>query len=387
MDRAGIGHPPEKLTQGPKHHWFGYYDKFQTDPTSRYVLGMEVNFEGRSPGVDDVIGVGMVDTQDNNRWIALGQSRSWCWQQGCMLQWRPGSADEILWNDRQGDRFVCHILNVRTKAMRTIPSPVYTVSPDGNTAMTTDFRRIQDMRPGYGYPGIPDPNAKVLAPKDSGIWRVNLRSGESELVIPISQIAAMPHPDGDIRSAKHYFNHVLLSSDGSRFVFLHRWRSPDAKRFATRMLSAAPDGSDLRVVEQGRVISHFIWVDAAHLNIWVGPSGDEPQGFYLYADDGASTRELLLARPDGHQSYLSGNRFLVFDEYPDEWDHRITLFLFEIERRRTSVLGRFLSPPAYTGEWRCDLHPRVGRDGKSLFIDSTHGGDGRQLYRVPLQTP
>jgi hypothetical protein len=27
-------------TQGPDFHWFGYYDKFQFDPTGRYMLGM-----------------------------------------------------------------------------------------------------------------------------------------------------------------------------------------------------------------------------------------------------------------------------------------------------------------------------------------------------------
>ncbi len=33
------------ITSGPKHHWFGYYDKLQFDPSARYALGMEVGFE------------------------------------------------------------------------------------------------------------------------------------------------------------------------------------------------------------------------------------------------------------------------------------------------------------------------------------------------------
>src|ERR1043165_9909736 len=55
--------PVRAITKGPKFHWFGYYDKLQFDPTSRYVLGMEVDFEHRSPKADDVIKVGMVDLQ------------------------------------------------------------------------------------------------------------------------------------------------------------------------------------------------------------------------------------------------------------------------------------------------------------------------------------
>ena len=70
------------ITRGPKHHWFGYYDKLQFDPSSRFVLGMQVGFEHRSPKPDDVIKIGMVDLSDGDRWIELGESRAWCWQQG-----------------------------------------------------------------------------------------------------------------------------------------------------------------------------------------------------------------------------------------------------------------------------------------------------------------
>lgn len=50
--------PVRAITKGPKFHWFGYYDKLQFDPTGRYLLGMEVNFEHRSPGPEDEIRIG-----------------------------------------------------------------------------------------------------------------------------------------------------------------------------------------------------------------------------------------------------------------------------------------------------------------------------------------
>ena len=104
--------PVRQITSGPKFHWFGYYDKLEFDPTSRYVLANEADFEGRSPTADDVLRVGMVDLADHDQWIELGTSRAWAWQTGCMLQWRPGSKSEVLWNDREGDRFVCRIFDV-----------------------------------------------------------------------------------------------------------------------------------------------------------------------------------------------------------------------------------------------------------------------------------
>ncbi|MCK4628723.1 MAG: hypothetical protein KAT56_06940, partial [Sedimentisphaerales bacterium] len=45
--------PVRAVTSGPKHHWFSYYDKWQFDPTDRFLLGMEVDFEHRSVKADD----------------------------------------------------------------------------------------------------------------------------------------------------------------------------------------------------------------------------------------------------------------------------------------------------------------------------------------------
>ena len=373
--------PIKKLTHGPKFHWFGYYDKLEFDPTGRYVLGMEVDFEHRSPTASDTIKIGMVDLADGNRWIELGSSSAWCWQQGCMLQWRPGSADEILWNDREGDHFVCHILNVRTGSMRTIPHPIYTVSPDGRTAVTPDFSRINDMRPGYGYAGIPDPNADKLAPDDSGIWRVDLETGQAELIISLARIAAIPYPYKDLSKTKLYFNHLLFNPDGSRFVFLVRWWGPRGITSRhSRMFTANPDGSDLRLVVEDNLkdieISHFIWRDPQHLNVWV-------KSFMLYKDDGSGIGEVILEAEDGHQNYLPGNEWMVYDAYPIGRTYR-PLYLYHIESKKIIELGRFYSPPEYDGEWRCDLHPRIGPGGRSIVIDSVHEGDGRQLYLLDI---
>ena len=125
----------------------------------------------------------LMDLEEDNRWIELGETRAWCWQQGCMLQWRPGSESEILWNDREGDRFVCHVLDFKTGKKRTLPQPIHHVSPDGKWALVTDVARVGEMRKSYGYVGIPDPNRDVGAPTDSGLWRMNLETGESKMLL------------------------------------------------------------------------------------------------------------------------------------------------------------------------------------------------------------
>lgn len=87
--------PVRRITNGPKFHWFGYYDKWQFDPTGRYVLGCEVDFEHRSPTPNDTIRIGMVDLRDNDRWTELGSTRAWNWQQSCMPQFPTTTSSAI----------------------------------------------------------------------------------------------------------------------------------------------------------------------------------------------------------------------------------------------------------------------------------------------------
>jgi len=365
-----------QITRGPKHHWFGYYDKWQFDPSGRFALGMEVDFEHRSPRPDDVIKIGMVDLHEGDKWIDLDRSSAWCWQQGCMLQWLPGSESQIIWNDRQNDQYVAHILDVATGQKRTIPHPIYAVSPDGGWAISTDFRRLNDVRPGYGYAGIPDPHADELAPKESGIFWIDLVTGDARLIISLAEISQIPFPHGDLSRAKHWFNHLLVNPDGTRFVFLHRWREPGVPRFLTRMITAKPDGSDLRILDDCGVTSHFNWRDAQHILAW---SLRDPAGFYLFEDQPGGKVELVYAERDGHCSYLPGGEWIVCDTYPDtkRLQH---VYLYHVATRRRVELGSFLSPNEYQGEWRCDTHPRIGRDGRCVCIDSPHTGEGRQMF-------
>lgn len=377
--------PVRAITRGPKYHWFGYYDKLEFDPSGRYVLGMEVDFEHRSPKPDDIVKVGMVDLQDGDRWIELGQSRAWNWQQGCMLQWLPGSKTEVIWNDRQEDRFVSHILDVRTRKHRTLPAPVYALSPDARWALYPDFRRLHHTRPGYGYAGIPDPNREVSSPEDVGIWKMDLATGRSTLLLSIQDAAKTLETKGTAETM-HWFNHLLVSPDGTRFIFLHRWRGPkEGNGFATRMITANLDGKDRYVLDPHGKTSHFIWRDPEHVLAWAyHPSHGNK--FYLYKD---RTDQVEVIGPDvmtenGHCSYLPGNRWILNDTYPDRQRLQHP-YLYHVATGKRFPLGHFRSPPPYAGEWRCDTHPRFSPNGRQIVIDSPHGGDGRQLYLIDIR--
>jgi len=380
------------ITRGPGFHWFGYYDKLQFDPSSRYVLGMRVAFEHRSPRADDEVELGFVDLRDRDRWTALGRTRAWNWQQGCMLQFVPGSKTEVIWNDRRADGsgFYSVLCDIKTGRRRELPAPVYTLCPDGRWAIACDFRRLNDVRPGYGYAGVADPNKENPAPKDAGIWRVDLQTGASKLLFSVHDALQVPQPAGDWTyspwsESKHWFNHLLVAPDGSRFIFLHRWRGPREKAsFATRLFTMDADGGRPYVLDPYGRTSHFIWRDAQHVAAWAWHPSLAKDRFYLYKDQ---TREVSPIGPEkmvvnGHNTYLprTNNRWILNDTYPDKERHQ-TVYLYDTQADQRVDLGKFLSPKEYTGEWRCDTHPRSSPDGKLICIDSPHAG-GRQMYLI-----
>jgi hypothetical protein len=372
--------PARAVTRGPKFHWFGYYDKFQLDVSGRYLLCMEVDFEHRLPKSNEIVKIGMVDLADGDKWIELGESRAWCWQQGCMLQWRPRSDREVVWNDREGDRFVCRVLDIKTGKRRTLPRAIGSLSPDGKLAVCEDFSRIWNFRAGYGYAGIPDKYADQAAPAEIGVWRMDMETGETRMLVSVADLVKIPYPQ-QRPSDKHYVNHLSWNSDGTRLLMFNRWAGAGQP---TRVFTIDADGRDLRLLS-ARKASHWTWRDAEHVLIWA-------EGAYrLYKDDGTGEpKETLWQAPNGHQTYLpdTHNQWLVTDTYPYGAKKEQIVYLFHVPTGRFVLLGRF--PSTYGGEWRCDSHPRVSRDGRLVIIDSPHGGDGRQqhiIYISPIVGP
>ena len=86
---------------------------------------------------------------------------------------------------------------------------------------------------------------------------------------------------------------------------------------------------------------------------------------------------------NGHCTYLPGGEWILNDTYPDRERYQHP-YLYHIASRTKVPLGHFLSPAPYTGEWRCDLHPRYSSGGCLVTIDSPHGPDGRQVYLIDI---
>ena len=371
MSTEKIELPVHRVTNGPMHHFFGYYDTHPWAATGRYVLAMEVDFIDRPPTADDAAGIGMID-METGEWKQLAETRAWCWQQSTMLQWLETAPDRlIIFNDCRENQFVSVILDVHSGEERVLPRPVYAASRDGRQAVSLNFARVDRLRPGYGYKGVLDPGVNHDHPDDDGIWWIDLDTGDNRLIISLQQIVEFEHNE-TMPGTQHRFNHLQFNTDDSRFLMLHRWR-PTPRN---------PDGSDLCLVSDHDMISHIDWKDESHILAWA-TRFDRGNYFYLFGDHGGDIeivgKDVMTA--DGHCSYSPDRQWILNDTYPDAEESKRALYLYRPEENLRADIGRFYSPPEITGEFRCDLHPRWNRDGTQICFDSVHEGD-RQMYRI-----
>ena len=89
---------------------------------------------------------------------------------------------------------------------------------------------------------------------------------------------------------------------------------------------------------------------------------------------------------NGHNTYVPGTNaeWILNDTYPVGKERLQELYLFHVPTGKKVTLGKFHEPSKFTGEWRCDLHPRCNQDGTRVFFDSTHEGGRRQMYAVEI---
>jgi len=379
--RPGIEARP--VTHGPRHHFFGYYDKPPWNQSGQYLLAMEIGFYERQPEPSELLTIGMVDLKKGDRFIPLDQTSAWCWQQGTMLQWLGSNPEsEVIYNSVAEGHYVSVVRDIHNGQLRALPRPVYAVSGDGIQALSLDFSRLGRLRPGYGYVSIPDTTEKVAAPDDTGIFRMDIRTGRSELILSLAWAAAH-QVDKRFDGAHHWFNHLTFNPSGTRFVFLHRWTRPNGSWY-TRLYTARSDGTEVHLLSDSGMVSHYAWRDDEHILAW----SRSPQGrdrFHLFDDQTGKVEvigEGILTR-DGHCTYSPDGRWILLDSYPDKQQMQ-KLMLYRATDGRLVEIGQFHHPPKLAGQpYRCDLHPRWDRKGRQVCIDSARG-ETRQMYVIDV---
>ncbi len=379
-----------RISPDDKNHeyFFGYYDKSPWDATDRYMLCMKANNTWSDVSPKEDAEILLIDTDkkenDSERVKVLAKTKTWNVQQACMLQWLgPDYSSRIIYNDFRDGKYCSVILNIVNGEEKVIPAAVYSVSADGKFALTLDFSRLYELRPGYGYYNIPEKTKGVALPDTTAIWKIDLETGEVSELLRYTDFAHFrPRPEMNEESTVHKVNHIMLSPNGKRFMVLYRWFC--GQRKYTRLVTCNVDGTEMYVLSDDDMVSHCCWKNNSTILAFENKKRGGP-GYYLMKD---KTDKYIHCWPqfsnDGHPSYSPDGSLIVTDSYPDRARvASINLMDGNEKKERNTTIARVFSPFKYDNDTRCDLHPRWNHAGDKICFDGAFEGH-RGLYVVDI---
>lgn len=367
-------------------YFFGYYDKSPWDVTDRYVLCLRAKDTWSDVSPREMAEIILIDTMkpesDKERIRKIAVTHAWNVQQGCMMQWLgPDYQSRIIYNDCRDGKYCSVIVEIATMRERIIKAPVYTVSTDGKFALTLDFSRLYNLRPGYGYYNVPEITKGIGLPDAFAIWGINLQKNEITPLLKYADFARFaPRDEMKDEDAVHKVNHLMLSPNGKRFMVLYRWFNNSRKY--TRLITCNIDGSDMYLLSDDDMVSHCFWKDDEHILAFANKHGSGT-GYYLMKD---KTQEYCHCWPqfsnDGHPSYSPDGKYVVTDSYPDRARiASINLMSGDESKKDSKTIARVFAPFKYDNDTRCDLHPRWNHNGDKICFDGVFEGR-RGLYVV-----
>lgn len=318
--------------------------------------------------------------------LIIGRTNTWTYQQGAMLQWLPGSHDNIVvYNTVQASKLGCCMHEIEKDRNRFLPWPVQALHPKGHCAISFNYTRLMMMNPEYGYEQFACNFSPSMPDSEDGLWRVDLYSGVAELIVSIEGLLDESHR-ACMLNANHGVNHVIFSPSGKRFVFIHRWLTPKYNRYSRLYVMNFPN-SGLKLLLDADYVSHYCWLDDDRILTYAATSAEGKRYYQINVNDGnvqTIGKDSFDIYGDGHPSLSPDGRWIVTDTYPDAARIR-RLLLWNLSEEYLVEVGRFYSPVSFENEQRCDLHPRWHPKEPLLSIDSAHEGV-RRTYVLDVRS-
>jgi hypothetical protein len=376
-------HPKKnlKIFSDPTHHvFYGYYDKtpFQPSANSPHILSCHLPVTKFFFDNSKKLILGFYE-DGGESFHFIDKTDAWSWQMGARLMWHPNITNMVCYNKFLDGSYktIFYDLN-ENKISHQIDKASYDISSDGNFSLSLNFERLQKFRPGYGYRDKGNHNASEPSPANDGIFMTDIQSKKSDLIVSLEDICLL-NPTDSMKNSSQYFNHISISPLSTGFIFLHLWDNLVSR--SNRMFYYDLDSAKLLQVTENPV-SHYAWKDDNH--VLVTELYNNRYNYVLY-NIITLKREILgnnLLFKDGHPSILNDGNYFICDSYRDKLGYQ-SLFLYDILNNSKKNILKTYIPNKFDGEYKCDLHPRLSSNNKTICIDMVSKGR-RVMGLIPV---
>lgn len=362
-------------------YFFGFHDVNPFSSDEKKVLVCKVPFDLKMPKAGEGAEVGYLDFKEGKigEFHQIATTYAWNWHKGCRLQWL--NEKEVIFNNAIDGKIVSTIVNVETKETRNLPYPIDTafVSEKESIATTFSYERLQVCMPGYGYPYSDASYLNEKAPKETGLFLMDLNSGERKLVVPVSVLVEKYGKD-NADKYYHYVTHTEFSKDGRYISFLYRRMEEggDINKRITMMVVYDRQTKELVILPTQVSGSHYVWNGKNQIIASCIIDGKSCHVLYDMND----VEHYKIIRPDvlnqdGHQTFVNDEVFIT-DTYPDKW-RQSQLYIANMVDGSVKKILSINSPKKFQCKTvynyiDCDLHPRMSPTGKYVCCDTVLTG-------------
>lgn len=363
-----------RLTNGPKHHFFGYYGMSPWNKSESKLVCLESGFHDRLPKSGETANIGLVN-QKSGEFKAITKTSAWNLQQGCLIHWNPLNPDsEIIYNDQKGKDLISVKFDVYTGSSSFLPRTISAVATTGKYALSLTYGRLGRLRKVVGYADSVDPYANEAHPKKDGVFLINLETNETKLIVSIAEVFEKSVAGYPALAKRHmWFNHTVINPSATRFLFLARGRN-EKDNLDSAMFTANMDGSDLQmVIPFGTGVSHFGWRNDNEIIATFTPPGEKRMKHYLFPDktyDYKAVGDGYIIG-NGHCTFSPNTRWMATDrKIKESTSQSVWLYDMELDKGMILCSKPIYEKKYYSGDTRCDFHPRWNPSGNKICFDA-----------------
>jgi len=357
--------------------FFGYHDKTPFSSDNNKILAMSVPASDKKAESEcSYMKIGYflnINNHIRNQFIQISDTNTWCWQQGCMLQWNPKKPNnEVIFNRIVDGIYGSVIFDITKESIiKEYSVPIYSVSNDGSFATSLNFSRLGRLRPGYGYCLLNDKTKCNYAPKNDGLFLLDLNSGNIGLLVSLHELAEQVGK----MDCEHYINHISISPDNKVIVFFHLWVDENNNRH-NRFMIYDIKNKKISTIEDKIRVSHFCWIDNNCLLVTIKEKNEKHWKYVSYNIDKhvkMSEKDIPL-KTDGHPMISPIDKSLFVTDSRLNKRREDSILICSLNTKNVYKVAKFIHKYGYDGQVRCDLHPRWDRFGKHIAVDIVNKG-------------